>query len=93
MKTLSDVTSQINTVISNSAYYKNCYFWTFYGSAAQRRSREFSIDFEFDYNGQHIVVSQSLSISCRNFYFSTNIRRDGKKSNITILKNIIAAQA
>ena len=90
MNTLVEVKSSINEVIDNSKYYKNCYFWTPYGNAASRRSREFEIEFSFVHNNQEISVSQSLSISCRNFYFHTDIRRDGKKSNITFLKNALA---
>ena len=90
MKNLNDVKSEINTVIENSAKYKNGYFWTPYGGASQRRSREFSISFEFEHSGQQIEVRQSLSLSCRNFYFHTHVTRNGKKSNISILKKVVA---
>ena len=86
----ADVKSLINTVINNSAKYRNCYFWTPFGNAATRRNREFEIEFEFDLDGEKISVEQSLRISCKNFYFKTDVRRDGKRSNITILRKVVA---
>ena len=85
-----ELKSKINEVLNNSKYYRNCYFWTPYGNAASRGNREFGIEFEFDLNGETVSVNQSLSISCKNFYFSTDVRRDGRKSNVTVLRKVVA---
>ena len=75
--------------IATSERYAKCYFWSRTGSASQRRSEEFSISEAFQWQGQSITVHQSLNISCRNFYFRSEVRRDGVRSNISYFKNIL----
>ena len=88
-KTGRQIKSQIKEILRNKEHYAKCYFWTPRGNAAQRRQEEFEIDFSFVLDGKKYEISQSLSISCRNFYFSTEILVDGEKKNITALKKLV----
>ncbi len=69
--------------------YRSCYFWSNTGSASQRRREEFDTCEAFTWQGREIEVSQSLSISCRNFYFRSHVTRDGQRSTSTVLRNIL----
>jgi hypothetical protein len=91
-------TKQLKSAILNTIEYndrfKNCYFWSNTGNAASRRSQEDDFkknnpSYEIITKKGVITVEPLLSISCANFYYSLDVRRDDKKSNITILKNLI----
>jgi len=88
-KTGEKIVSAINDIIDTQEKYKGCYFWTQTGNAASRRRQEFDTKLIFNLNGRTYDISQTLSISCNNFYFGTIVYRDGKKSNIRVLKNLI----
>lgn len=84
----------IKNVLSYHERYKKSYFWTGTGGASSRRNKEkefasnnpaFKI-----INGDEIIeVFPELSISANNFYYSLNITKNGKKSNITALKKFL----
>ena len=88
-KTGQKIKNQINIIIDNANQYKSCYFWTNTGNAADRRRQEFDVNFNFIFNGKKYEIAQSLAISCKNFYFKNSVAIDGKKSNITPLKNLL----
>lgn len=74
--------------------YKSCYFWTHIGNAKDRRNQESYFEnnnpsLKLATKNGEITVKPSLSISCKNFYYSLEILRDGRKSNVQILKNLI----
>jgi hypothetical protein len=75
--------------IANADKYKGCYFWTRTGNASSRRREEFDDSADFTAAGKKYEVRQVLSISCKNYYFSTTVMVDGNKSNITALKKFI----
>ena len=86
---LSRIKSICINALEIAEKYKRCYFWTNTGNASQRRRQEFDASSAFTFEGKRIEVRQYLQISCKNFYFFSDISRDGKKSNITILKGIL----
>ena len=74
--------------------YKGCYFWTQTDSARGRRDKESMFlednpEFSVDWKGSHVEVKPSLSISCKNFYYSLEITLDGERKDIRLLKKII----
>lgn len=74
--------------IRTSERYSGCFFWTNTGNASSRRREELDTEETFQWRGQEITVNQSLSISCKNYYFRSVVLRDGSKSNMSYLKNI-----
>ncbi len=75
--------------ISEHDYHKNCYFWSPPGSASQRRSKEWDRELKFKYKGQDVEVSQSVSYSCSNVYYSFCVYVDSLRKNITFLKKLV----
>jgi hypothetical protein len=88
-KTGNEIKNQINKMMDNHDKYKNCYFWKNTGNAANRRRQEFSDELIFTLNDVEYKWVQDLSISCRNFYWTSSIYKNGKKSNIKIIQNLI----
>jgi len=88
-KTGRKIKSALESILEDHEQYKNCYFWTPPGDAWSRRKEEFATSLSFLYNGDRIEISQNLELSCKNFYYSCDIRKNGKKSNIKLIKNII----
>jgi hypothetical protein len=88
-KTGEKIVSEIQKIIDASEQYRSCYFWTQTGNAASRRRQEFTNNLKFTLKNKTYEVVQDLTISCKNFYFSTAVTVNGKRSNITPLKNMI----
>ena len=84
----------IENIVDTNEKYSGCYFWTNTGNAAERRRQEGLFEnlnqpFTVETKKGLIEVSATLSISCKNFYYSLDVTRNEKKSNISILKNMI----
>jgi hypothetical protein len=85
---------RIEDALDTKESYSGCYFWTNTGSASNRRQQEqrFAAEnepFEIETKKGLIRVEPTLEISCKNFYFSMGITRDGEKSTVTVLKSLI----
>lgn len=82
----------------------NTYYWSPASSAASRRRNEerrhaevadFLTDLGFEFNGKtwtkgELEVNFEYSESCRNVYKHFQVWRNGKKSNITAIKKLLA---
>ena len=88
-KTGQKIVRTLKNIISDHDKYQKCYFWSQTGNASSRRRQEFTTEISFFFDGVKFEVNQSLSISCKNFYYSCDIRKDGKKSNIKAIKGLI----
>ena len=88
-KTGLKIKSRIKNIIGDHDRYKSCYFWSNTGNAANRRRQEFTTSLKFNLNEIEYDICQDLSISCKNFYYSCDIQKNGKKSNIKSLKNLV----
>ena len=88
-KTGEKIVRELNVVIDNHEKYQGCYFWINTGNAANRRRQEFDYNLSFIFNGIKHEINQSLDISCKNFYYRLNIEKNGKKSNVRAIKNLI----
>ena len=84
-----ETTKIITEILRTAEKYKGCYFWSNTGNAASRRQQEFDRHYEFVVGKDKFEVRQTLDISCRNFYFSTEVLRNGAKTNITPLKTAL----
>jgi hypothetical protein len=88
-KTGKKILARIQDIIDTNERYKNCYFWTSNKNASGRRAEEFERYLKFFTKDDEYTIHQSLDISCRNYYYRLSIMKNGRKSNITILKNIL----
>ena len=88
-KTGELIKSELNNILAIHDKYKKCYFWTQNGNAASRRRQEFDTLLKFKCNEIEYTISQTLSISCANFYYNCDIRKDGNKSNVTAINKLI----
>ena len=84
----------IENLVEYNDKYHGCYFWNKTGCASNRRSQEkqFAANnpaFSIISKKGLIKVEPYLSISCKNFYYSLSVEVNGKKSNISILKNMV----
>jgi hypothetical protein len=89
-----DLISKIESTIKCAEHYKHSYFWNSASSADNRRRNEKKFkenypNFEFKFDENKYNVNFSYSESAKNVYFSLEILKNGKKSNITSLKNIL----
>jgi len=91
-KTGKRITDMISKFVSTHEKYKNCYFWKNTGNANQRRKQEFNDRLEFILNGVKYDWRQSLEISCKNFYYTSQIFMDGTKKDIRIFKKLIKGE-
>jgi hypothetical protein len=74
--------------------YKNSYFWTSSGNAAQRRRdekrfAELNPPFDIVTKNETIQVRPELDISCKNIYYCLSIWVNGEKKNVRIIKGLI----
>jgi len=88
-KTGNKIKNQLKDIIADHEKYQKCFFWTQNGNAAQRRQQEFNTELSFNLNGIKYEINQALSISCKNFYYSCDIRKNDKKANIKMIKNLL----
>lgn len=89
-KTGQKIKAKLNEMLNNHERYKKCYFWTNTGNAASRRSQEFETSTSFILDGKKYEWNQDLNISCKNFYWTSIIHINSKKSNIIAIKKLLA---
>jgi len=88
-KTGKKIISTLSTMCFDHEKYKNCYFWKNTGNAANRRSQEFEQTIVFTLNDVEYEWVQYLTISCRNFYWTSKIYKNGVKTNIKTIRKLI----
>ena len=83
----------IEDCIDQHEKMRNSYFWRPPGSAASRRNYENKNSCSFSGNilGTKIEIECGTTCSCRNIYYKGIFYVDGKKKNITAIKNIYTA--
>jgi hypothetical protein len=72
--------------------YKNSFFWSSNGNADKRRKDEEKAEFpnhRFEFEGDIYEISAMATISCKNFYFSKSITKNGEKKDIRVINKII----
>mgnify|MGYP000887714678 CR=1 FL=1 len=93
-RTSKDLRTAIENCLDFHGKYRNSYFWSSRGNAAQRRRDEERFEtqnpsFDIVTPAGTIRVRPSLDISCKNVYYSLEITLDGEKKNIGVLKGLI----
>lgn len=89
----AQVKSAIDNTISYHEKYKGSYHWNGTGSASQRRNQEASFlsgnpEYKIQTKQGLIEVIPSLSISCKNYYYSLIVLLDGVKKDVRLLKKL-----
>ena len=82
-----EVLEGLKQVVRNHEKYSKCYFWTPPQNASARRQMEFSVDIDFE----GLCLRQDLDCSCKNIYYSLDVRSHGKKKDVRLVKSIIKA--
>lgn len=86
----TELIEQIENLVDTAHKFKNAYFWTPPTSAGERRSYEryYSIS-EFNWNegGADYSASYEVTCTCRYIYTEGRYYKDGKKTNLTAIKN------
>ena len=77
--------TEVQEIIARHEKYAKCFFWTVNGNAASRRSQEFNYEYKVD----GLEVRQSLSISCKNFYYGLEVYENGVKKDIRAVKRYL----
>lgn len=71
---------------------KNSYFWGLPGMAGARRSYEKNHSFEktsIEFAGDIYEFTAETTCSCKNIYFKKEIFKNGKKTTLLTLKNLL----
>lgn len=92
METKPPETNTLYEIVNDHEKYRNAFFWTPRGSAAQRRAAEFTRHLKWMEGGHDYEVTQSYTESLKNCYYSLEIRCNGIKRDIRILKKLIKAR-
>ncbi len=81
--------AELQEIIDIAEKCKNAYFWSPEGCAGGRRAKEkqYSREIEWTEGGHEWTARTSMEQSCKNVYFRTEYTRDGKKTNLTAVRN------
>ncbi len=82
--------NKIKNLIETAEKFRNAYYWTSPSHASERRSYEKknSIpEFSWVEGGHEYRASYEVSCSCKNIYAYGLYYKDGKKTNLTAIKN------
>lgn len=83
---------KISEFVQLSEKMTKSYFWNPPYSASRRRSYENQNSFTeatISFAGDEFRFSATCTCSCKNIYFKKEIFKNGKKTNLTSLKNVL----
>lgn len=86
------IINALESIIATAEKFKSAYFFTPPGNASERRSYEehYSIPFfAFEYNGIEYTCEYRISCSCRNVYARGIYTRNGNRTTLTVIKNVL----
>ena len=89
---IKEIINALELIIATSEAFKDAYFFTPPGSASGRRSYEehHSVPFfAFEYNGVKYTCEYRISCSCSNVYAKGIYTRNGNKTTLTAIKNVL----
>ena len=82
----------LELILETADYFKSSYFWSSPQSAKQRRYYEelHSVPLHyFEFGGHSYTVEYTVRCSCKNIYARGFYTRDGKKTTLTTIKNVL----
>ena len=88
-----EIIQNLDTIIERVAKFKNSYFWSSPANARSRRDYEkyYSIpEIEFEFSGHTYTAAFSVECTCNNIYAKGIYTKDGNKTNLTAIKNVLA---
>ncbi len=90
---LLDELEMLDEMLDNHEAHKNCYFWTNNGNSAQRRrlERQRAKANIWNWGGRDYVWTQTVQVSCRNYYYYSTITVDGERKDVRVMKHLKAA--
>ena len=84
------VLEKLTFIVDEIDKYRNAYFWSPSRIAIHRRLNEFEHSETVMIGEYEIAFTSSYRESCHNCYYSKDLSFNGKKTNTTRLRNIIA---
>ena len=89
---IKEIIIALESIIATAEKFKGAYFFAPPANASGRRSYEeyHSIPFfAFEYNGVEYTCEYRISCSCRNVYAKGTYTRNGNKTTLTAIKNVL----
>lgn len=89
---IKEIISALDLIIGTAEAFKGAYFFTPPASASGRRSYEkyHSVPFfAFEYNGIEYTCEYRISCSCSSVYAKGIYTRNGNKTTLTAIKNVL----
>lgn len=89
---LKNIVSYLEMIVDTATKFKNAYFWHGRGNSSQRQSYDeyYSIpEKTFVYNGIEYSVEYRVTSTRNNVYANGIYKRDGKKTTLTAIKNVM----
>ena len=90
LKNPNETINKIGAIIAAAEKYKNAYFFNPPSSARSRRwlEEKYNLpDVEWEEGNDTYTASFSLECSCRNIYTFPYYTKNGKKTNLTAIRN------
>ena len=91
-KLSNDDIAILSAYLSDHEKYKKSYFWSPPCTASQRRKMEFVRYNTIEFAGDIYELRQSISCSCKNVYYESNIEVNGEKKDIRAIKKLLNLQ-
>ena len=88
----NEIIAHLENVIDTAETCRNAYFWTPGGTASSRRRNESRRNIpavEFEIGKDTWEIGYSYSESCSNVYASGAYYRNGKKTTLTAVRNLL----
>ena len=89
---INEIINALESIIATAVMFKGAYFFTPPKNESERRlyEKHFSIpSFAFEYNGDEYTCEYKISCSCRNVYAQGIYTRNGNKTTLTAIKNVL----
>lgn len=89
---IKEIINALESIIATAEKFKGAYFFTPPANASGRRSYEeyYSVPFfAFEYNGIEYTCEYRISCSCHNVYAQGIYTRNGNKTTLTAIKNVL----
>ena len=89
---IKEIINALESIIATAVMFKGAYFFTPPKNESERRlyEKHFSIpSFAFEYNGVEYTCEYRISCSCRNVYAQGIYTRNGNKTTLTAIKNVL----
>ena len=86
----NEAIGQLDSIVDEVEKYRSSYWWTPSHVAAIRYAKAFEHKITVQLGTDTVSFVSNYSESCKNCYYTKDLCFNGNRTNITLLKNIIA---